>query len=193
MHRYYMLTPSRNWGPEIEQLCALILSATIKEADRYQTGETKIFFRAGMLAQLEKQRTDRLNALATLIQKNLRRHVHATRYRNLRATVIGIQTAWRRLRAQRAAEEARRQKAALEIQRVARGHLERIRYLRTRRAIVSLQSGERALLFSHRGQDPDQFSVVRGQRARRNVREIRFTNAATLLQSLFRGLCARLR
>lgn len=136
-----MLVPSTAWGPEIKQLCQLILSKTIKQDDKYQCGLTKIFFRAGMLAELEKTRTDRLNYLVTLIQKNLRCQLHRQRYLRLRKSVIGLQTVWRKKLAQRAAEEARREKAAISIQRVARGFAQRSRYIRVRQAVIAIQSG----------------------------------------------------
>ncbi|KAG8681397.1 Myosin type-2 heavy chain 1 [Ceratobasidium sp. 394] len=71
--RYYMLVHSKNWNAQtaIKDLCGMILNVTIKDEDKYQAGLTKIFFRAGMLAYLEAQRSDKLNSLVTLVQKNL--------------------------------------------------------------------------------------------------------------------------
>ena len=137
-----MLTSSKNWGPEIEKLCMLILQANIKEEDKYQIGQTKIFFRAGMLAFLEKRRTDRLNYLVTLMQKNFLRAVHTRRYQDLRSTTIGIQCAWRTILAKREAERQRREAAALQIQSRTRAYLQRTRFLRVRNAAVLLQSGQ---------------------------------------------------
>lgn len=136
-----MLCSSKEWGPEIEKLCQIILTNSIAEPDKYQCGLTKIFFRAGMLASLEKLRTDRLNYLVTLLQKNFLRHMHRTRYLNLRKAVIGIQTTWRRQLAQRAAEAARREQAAIAIQRIARGFVQRSRFLQVRKAVIAIQSG----------------------------------------------------
>ena len=78
MSRYYMLVPSDNWKPmiqnlQLQELCNLILERTINDPDKYQSGLTKIFFRAGMLAALESLRSERLNSLVTLVQKNVRR------------------------------------------------------------------------------------------------------------------------
>ena len=60
---------------ELNSLCSLILEMTINDPDKYQNGKTKIFFRAGMLAALEALRADRLNAMVTVVQKNMRRHM----------------------------------------------------------------------------------------------------------------------
>jgi myosin-5 len=136
-----MLTSSTNWGPELKELCKLILEASIKEEDKYQVGLSKIFFRAGMLAYMEKIRTDRLNYLVTLIQKNALRGYHQGRYQRLRKATIGVQTCWRRVQAKREADKRRRETAALQIQRITRGYLQRKQYLRTQRAVITLQSG----------------------------------------------------
>ena len=68
-----MLVESKFWGPmiknlEIKPLCNLILEKTIHDEDKYQAGLTKLFFRAGMLAVLESMRSERLNALVTILQ-----------------------------------------------------------------------------------------------------------------------------
>jgi myosin-5 len=170
-HRYYMLTPSTNWGPDLKNLCNLILAATIKEEDKYQIGLSKIFFRAGMLAYLETVRTDRLNYLVTLMQKKALGHFHQTRYQRLRKSTIGIQSVWRRTLARREADRRRKEEAALEIQRVVRGHLQRKQFLRTRNAVVKMQA------------------IVRARKARTEYLEKRREVAAVRLQSFWRGRC----
>lgn len=137
-----MLTASSQWGPELKQLCSIILAATIKEEDKYQIGLNKIFFRAGMLAYMEKVRTDRLNQLVTLMQKNALRHYHQTRYQRLRKATIGVQACWRRVLARREVDKRRKETAALLLQRMIRGYLQRKVYLRVQRAVITVQSGK---------------------------------------------------
>lgn len=136
-----MLVNSSNWGPDLKGLCSLILEASIKDEDKFQIGLTKIFFRAGMLAHMERVRTDRLNQLVILMQKNAQRFYHQRRYQRLRAATIGIQSLWRRTLAKREAERIRRERAAVVIQKVGRGFVERQRYLRTRNAVITIQAG----------------------------------------------------
>ena len=86
--RYYMLVPSAQWKAmiqnlELQPLCNLILERTINDPDKYQSGLTKIFFRAGMLAALESLRSGRLNALVTIVQKNMRRRMAVKKYQEL--------------------------------------------------------------------------------------------------------------
>lgn len=142
-----MLINSQHWQKELKEVCSLILDDTIKEEDKYQVGLTKIFFRAGMLAYLEALRAERLNALVTLVQKNLRRRVAAKRYQSMRSSAVKIQAWWKADRARRLVEGLRRERAAVKIQSVARTFLQRTAFLRARTAAVKIQSGSCSFSF----------------------------------------------
>lgn len=135
-----MLVKSDQWGTDLRTVCTRILGESVKEEEKYQVGLTKIFFRAGLLARFEQFRTNRLNALVTLMQKNFLRHMAVKRYHDLRMTVIGVQAVWRATLARRVANSLREGRAAILIQRNARGFLQRQRFLRARKAIVGLQN-----------------------------------------------------
>ncbi|KAN0075236.1 P-loop containing nucleoside triphosphate hydrolase protein [Tylopilus felleus] len=176
--RYYMLIPSADWQPmihklELKPLCSLILERTINDPDKYQSGLTKIFFRAGMLAALESLRSEKLNALVTIVQKNMRRRMAVKRYQELRSATIKIQTWWRGIMARRLVENIRRNVAAKRLQAGVRRFLRRSKFLQVRRAVIAVQSR------------------VRGVQARRAYKEARTLHAAVLLQSLFRGVLYR--
>ncbi|MCO5582985.1 hypothetical protein L7F22_036890 [Adiantum nelumboides] len=156
-----------------KELAIFILTQTIKDEDQYQVGLTKIFFRAGMLAQFEQRRTDRLNALVTLMQKNLRRNYHKRRYAKLRTNTVRVQSWWRMVSARNLAKTMRKEQAATKIQVATRGFLARISYQRTMRAIVTIQS------------------LARGQKIRSTFAGDKQAFAATRLQSLLRGALAR--
>lgn len=142
--RYYVLVSSKEWSSnsDVKTLCSAILAKTLKEEDKYQIGLTKIFFRAGMLALLESLRTQRLNELVTLVQKNVRRRIAYKHYQDLRKKSIKIQAWWRGILARKYVEELRRETAAIRIQRVARGWLARKKYNQTRDAIIKIQAGK---------------------------------------------------
>lgn len=127
---------------ELKPLCSLILEKTINDLDKYQNGLTKIFFRAGMLAALEALRSERLNALVTVVQKNMRRRMAVKKYQELRKATIKIQTWWRGIMARRFVEHIRREVSARRFQSATRGFIQRQRFLRIRRAIVHFQSRE---------------------------------------------------
>lgn len=177
--RYYVLVPSKEWHgkPDIDakMLCESILAKTLKEEDKYQIGLTKIFFRAGMLANLEAMRQHRLNELVTVVQKNFRRWIEYRNYQAYRKSVILAQTRWRGILARRHVEELRKQTAAIKIQRVARGWMARKRYQETKQAVIKIQS------------------VIRAYQARFRLLEERKETAVVRLQSLFRGLAVRQR
>ena len=145
MCRYYMLIPSSQWGPMIQRmelngLCSLILERTINDPDKYQNGKTKIFFRAGMLAALETLRADRLNAMVTVVQKNMRRHMCMKRYREMRVAAVRIQTWWRGILARRFVAQVRRETAAIRFQKAARRYIQRKRFTELRTTVVRFQS-----------------------------------------------------
>ncbi|KAJ8590360.1 hypothetical protein M405DRAFT_851759 [Rhizopogon salebrosus TDB-379] len=176
--RYYMLVPSSDWQPmiqnmELKPLCSLILEKTLNDPDKYQSGLTKIFFRAGMLAALESLRSEKLNALVTVVQKNMRRRMAVKKYHELRRATIKIQTWWRGISARRFVESIRRNVAAVRLQTGIRRFIQRSNFLQTRHSIILFQSR------------------IRGAQGRRLFKEGRVLHAATLLQSLFRGLLYR--
>ncbi|KAK4053467.1 Myosin type-2 heavy chain 1 [Microbotryomycetes sp. JL201] len=171
--RYYMLVPSEHWGPDVRELCTRVLRSAIQEEDKYQVGATKIFFRAGLLAQFEQLRTNKLNSSATLIQRNVRKYLAVKSYQTLRRAVIGVQTAWRATLARRKAEEERRTRAAILIQRNARAFVERTKYLRVRHSILGVQA------------------LARGVLVRQKFQRDRTEAAAVRLQALLRGWLVR--
>ncbi|RXW21018.1 hypothetical protein EST38_g4844 [Candolleomyces aberdarensis] len=176
--RYYMLVPSTTWQPmiqsmELNKLCAIILEKTIADPDMYQNGLTKIFFRAGMLAALESMRSGRLNALVTVVQKNMRRRMAVNRYKRLRTSTIKIQTWWRGIMARKFVENMRKVACALRLQVSIRRYMQRKRFVDIRRSVVLVQSR------------------IRGVQARQNFRTQRSDTAATHLQSLLRGVVSR--
>lgn len=145
--RYYMLVSSSEWhgDRDVKELCDLILQKTLKQKDKYQIGLTKIFFRAGILASLESFRSQRLNELVKIVQKNVRRWIQYRRYKDLRNRTIQIQVWWRGVIARRFVEDLRRQTAATRIQRVTRGWLARKRYGEVRQAVIRIQARESTL------------------------------------------------
>jgi myosin-5 len=119
-----------------------ILTNNIKDEDKYQIGLTKIFLRAGMLAYLESKRLDRLNALATIIQKNFKRTMQRRLYLRQKAASIRIQTWWRGIMARKLVIIIRKDVAVRRIQNAARMFLQRSRFLAVHNAVVKLQSGK---------------------------------------------------
>ena len=124
-----MLIPSTQWTTEIRDMANAILRKALGEGkhdgtDKYQLGLTKIFFRAGMLAFLENLRTNRLNAAAVMIQKNLRAQVPSPKkYLEVhRVSYLAFQALMRGLLARRKGRKrVGGRRGATSIQRVWRG------------------------------------------------------------------------
>ena len=140
-----MLVNSMKWVPmikqlEIKPLCDLILKSTISDEDKYQSGLTKIFFRAGMLAAMESLRSDRLNALVTVVQKNMRRRMAVKKYQEMRQAAIKIKTWSRGVMARILVERIRREVASRRLQKAARRLIQRQKFLAVRHAVIGLQS-----------------------------------------------------
>ncbi|EPQ58498.1 hypothetical protein GLOTRDRAFT_72957 [Gloeophyllum trabeum ATCC 11539] len=178
VERYYMLVASSQWGPaiqkmELKPLTTEILEKTIADPEKYQFGKTKIFFRAGMLAALETLRSNRLNGLVTVVQKNMRRRMAVKRYQAMRKAAIKIQTWWRVIMAKNLVNNIRREVSAIRLQKAVRRFVQRQKFLSTRQAVVRIQSH------------------IRGAQARKAFGNNRKELGAIMLQRLFRGILVR--
>uniref|UniRef100_H2ZQ89 Myosin motor domain-containing protein n=1 Tax=Ciona savignyi TaxID=51511 RepID=H2ZQ89_CIOSA len=71
--------------------CENVLQRLIPEADKYQPGKNKIFFRAGQVAYLEKLRADKLRSCAVMIQKNVRMWLYRNKYIRMKRSAVIIQ------------------------------------------------------------------------------------------------------
>ncbi|XP_051896383.1 unconventional myosin-Vc isoform X2 [Pristis pectinata] len=74
-----------------KQICKEVLQRLIQDPNQYHFGKTKIFFRAGQVAYLEKLRADRLRAASVTIQKNLRCWIQRKKFLELKRATAVIQ------------------------------------------------------------------------------------------------------
>jgi myosin-5 len=73
----------------------------VKNRDKYQFGKTKIFFRAGQVAYLERLRSDRLRACGILIQTLVRGWLAKRQYMKVRRMALLVQVFGRGMLARR--------------------------------------------------------------------------------------------
>lgn len=59
--------------------------------NNYKYGNTKIFFRAGQVAYLERKRADRRKDCSIYIQKTWRRYICQKKYKQIRQSALLIQ------------------------------------------------------------------------------------------------------
>lgn len=180
--RYHILVPSEDWikvmsgdttQESVSGLCNQILDENIQDKKKYQMGNTKIFFKAGMLAQFEKLRADKLHKSAVMIQKNLRKMYFRKQYLSIRESHINLQSLLRGSIRRSAVRKEREIKAATKVQTAVRGFLARRQYKRTQSSILTLQR------------------AIRGFQARKTFKELRLERSATVLQKSYRALVAR--
>ncbi len=173
--RYRVLFHSRLFRDrkELRGSCEVVLTGLIVEEDKFKFGATKIFFRAGQVAYLEKHRTDKLRACGTLVQRMIRGWYYRKRYLMLRKAAISGQRFCRGYLARRRAQLLRQTRAAIIIQKRIRGFVQRRKYLRLRRTVLGIQTYSRGVLARQRYLD-----LVRNAKA-------------VIIQKMVRGFLAR--
>lgn len=175
--RFYALVNSQYWDPnlrpDINKLCHVILDKYIKDKDKYQIGLTKIFFRAGQLAYLEKCRRERWDECTILLQKNMRRFIVRIGYLRKLDLISRLQRVARQKMGVRKLEIIRQDIAATKIQTQWRRYIQRKRYLQQCQFILHLQAAARARL------------------TRKTFSHIREHFAAIKIQSMLRGWVVR--
>jgi myosin V len=108
-----------------------------------QFGSTRVFLRAGKMAELDKRRTEVLNAAATTIQRFSRGWMARLQYQRAQAAVLKLQAAVRGMLARKVAEDLRRNKAAKVLQAAWRRHVARQRFHDAVRAVLRIQGAFR--------------------------------------------------
>jgi myosin-5 len=108
-----------------------------------QFGSTRVFLRAGKMAELDKRRTEVLNSAATTIQRFARGWMARLQYQRAQAAVLKLQAAVRGMLARRVAEDLRRNKAAKVVQTAWRRHVARQRFHDAVRAVLRIQGAFR--------------------------------------------------
>ncbi|KAM0920055.1 hypothetical protein ACQ4PT_007723 [Festuca glaucescens] len=141
----------------------------------YQIGKTKVFLRAGQMAELDALRTEVLGISAKKIQTKVRSFMSRKKYVQMRICATQLEAVCRGTLARRYYENLRRQAAALKIQTRYRMRQERNKYRDLWSASTTIQSG------------------LRGMAARNKLRFFRKTKAAVIIQSQCRCHLARSR
>ncbi|XP_058001214.1 myosin-6 isoform X2 [Hevea brasiliensis] len=111
----------------------------------YQIGKTKVFLRAGQMAELDARRSEVLGRSARIIQRKVRTYFCRKSFLLLRQSAIDIQTVCRGQLARHLYECLRREAASLKIQKHARRHLARKAYNRLCSSAVSIQAAMRRM------------------------------------------------
>uniref|UniRef100_A0A4W6D3M3 Myosin VC n=1 Tax=Lates calcarifer TaxID=8187 RepID=A0A4W6D3M3_LATCA len=161
-----------------KQTCKIVLQRLIQDPNQYKFGRTKIFFRAGQVAYLEKLRLDRLRGACIIIQKHVRGWSQRRKYLRMREAAIILQQYIRGKRTVRKTVTAATLKqawAAVVIQRHFRGYRMRQIYQVVRLASITIQA------------------FTRGWIARKRYKKMMEEQKALVLQKYARAWLARRR
>ncbi|XP_074534428.1 unconventional myosin-Vc [Halichoeres trimaculatus] len=161
-----------------KQTCKNVLQRLIQDPEQYKFGRTKIFFRAGQVAYLEKLRLDRLRGACVTIQKHVRGWSQRRKYLRMREAAIILQQyirGQRTIRKTVSAETLKQGWAALVIQRHWRGYRMRQIYQVVRLATITIQA------------------FTRGWIARKQYKKMIKEHKALVLQKYARAWLARRR
>ncbi|KAA0724673.1 Unconventional myosin-Vc [Triplophysa tibetana] len=121
-----LMSQSELKSGEKKQTCRMVLQRLIPDSNQYKFGRTKIFFRAGQVAYLEKLRSDHLRAACVTIQKHVRGWRQRRRFLHMREAAVTIQQyirGKRKIRCTVTALALKQGWAAMVIQRHCRGYL----------------------------------------------------------------------
>ncbi|XP_030623904.1 unconventional myosin-Vb [Chanos chanos] len=196
-NRYRVLMTKKDMTVGDKKLvCKNLLETLIKDPDKFQFGKTKIFFRAGQVAYLEKLRADKFRFACIKIQKTVRGWLQRIRYQKIRKSALVLQRYGRGFLARRYFEHLRLTRAALICQKQYRMVRVRREYLRIRQATITIQAFTRGMFIRRLYQE---FLLhvkaiiiqrtVRSWLARRKFRRAR--DAAIVIQCAYRRVLAK--
>ncbi|MBA0569840.1 hypothetical protein Golob_003541 [Gossypium lobatum] len=144
LNRFGLLSPDVLEGNYDDKVaCQLILDK--KGLKGYQVGKTKIFLRAGQMAELDARRAEVLGNAARTIQRQIRTYIARKEFISLRGAAISLQSYLRGNMARKIYDELRREAGALNIQKNLRRHIDRKSYLTMRKSAIILQTGLRSM------------------------------------------------
>ncbi|XP_073159949.1 unconventional myosin-Va isoform X3 [Lepidochelys kempii] len=171
--RYRVLMKQKDVLSDRKQTCKNLLEKLILDKDKYQFGKTKIFFRAGQVAYLEKIRADKLRVACIRIQKTIRGWLMRKKYLRMKKAAITIQRYVRGYQARCYAKFLRRTRAAIILQKFQRMYVVRKRYRLMRATTIVLQS------------------LLRSYIARNKYQRMLREHKAIIIQKHMRGWLAR--
>ncbi|KAK6259985.1 hypothetical protein SCA6_014459 [Theobroma cacao] len=145
LNRFAILAPEILEGNYEEKVaCKWILEKV--GLTRFQIGKTKVFLRAGQMAELDARKGKVLGESAMVVQKQIRSHLSRKRYVCMRKASMHIQTAWRGKLARELYKDMKNEAAAVQIQKTFRRQVARRNYIDAKSSAIVLQTGLRAMV-----------------------------------------------
>ncbi|KAL6637848.1 hypothetical protein ACP70R_025420 [Stipagrostis hirtigluma subsp. patula] len=192
--RFGMLTPELVDSSDGKATCAAICDRMGLKG--YQIGKTKVFLRAGQMAELDARRAEVLANAARLIQRRIKTHLMRKEFINLRKASVQSQKFWRARLARKLFEHMRRDAASIRIQKYARTHSARKAYLQVYESAIVIQTGLRAMAArnEHRFRRETKAAIIIQTQWRQHKAYVAYKQqkrASLILQCLWRARVAR--
>ncbi|KAL4561162.1 hypothetical protein LXL04_033324 [Taraxacum kok-saghyz] len=173
IERFDILSPDVvNMSDEVEASKILLKKANL---EGYQIGKTKVFLRAGQMAEIDARRSEVLGRSASKIQNKFLSYSACKKFTILRSASIPLQAFCRGEVARSRFECRRREMACLRIQKIERMRHDRNYYKSLNSSALQIQNG------------------MRGMAARKTYNHTRQTKAAIRIQTRARKHLARRR
>ncbi|KAK1416550.1 hypothetical protein QVD17_32341 [Tagetes erecta] len=168
INRFGILAPEALAGSNFDEkkVCARILEKM--GLSGFQIGKTKVFLRAGQMAELDALRAEVLGGAAAILQRRIRTHIAQQQFVALRKASLFLQSFCRGRLACKRFEELKRIAAAIKIAKHVRKWRAWVAYTRLRASVLTVQTGFRAI------------------EARKRFRHRKETNAAIKIQTRWR-------
>ncbi|KAI7749578.1 hypothetical protein M8C21_021880 [Ambrosia artemisiifolia] len=145
INRFGLLAPEALAGSSFDEktVCAKILEKM--GLSGFQIGKTKVFLRAGQMAELDARRAEVLSNAAAIIQRRTRTHIAHKQVTALRRASILLQSFSRCRLACKKFEELKRIAAAVKIEKHVRKWRAWVAYTRLRWSVLAVQTYLRAV------------------------------------------------
>ncbi|KAI3746816.1 hypothetical protein L6452_09257 [Arctium lappa] len=162
----------------------------------YQIGKTKIFLRAGQMAELDARRSEVLGRSASIVQRKFLSHSECKKYNMLRSSSIQLQAVCRGHIGRHRFECRKREVASVRLQKDGRMFLKRKSYKLLYCSTIKIQSGMRGLAARNtfRFKKQEAAAVIMQRQCRQYLARIRYCRlrkAAIATQSFWRARLAR--
>jgi myosin-5 len=194
LDRFVMLATDVPEGSDEKSACASICNKMGLKG--YQIGKTKIFLRAGQMAELDARRTEVLAGATKLIQRQIRTYLTRKEFLGQKRATIYMQKLWRAKLARKLYQNMRREAASICIQKNIRAHRARKNYTKLQASATVIQTGLRTMSArnKHRHRRRTKAAIIIQREWRRHqVHEAykKHKKATLALQCLWRAKVAR--
>ncbi|CAH2059870.1 unnamed protein product [Thlaspi arvense] len=194
LDRFVMLATDVPEGSDEKSACASICDKMGLKG--YQIGKTKIFLRAGQMAELDARRTEVLAGAVRHIQRQIRTYLTRKEFLGQKKATIYIQKLWRAQLARKLYQNMRREAASVRIQKNIRAHRARKCYTKLQASATVIQTGLRTMAArnKHRHRRRTKAAIIIQREWRRHQAHEaykQYRKATLALQCLWRAKVAR--